>query len=419
MNNQAYPWKVILPLSFVIIIDLIGLTIVFPIFSEIFSDHSPVFFSMQDSMIKKDLYFSLAITIYPLMTLFGAPLLGDMSDSIGRKKVLLICLSGSFSGLLLSGIAIQLHAFWLLLVGRAIAGFTAGSQQTAQAAIIDVSEKKNTTKNMALIILSITVGMSIGPILGGVLVDHKLVHFFNNTTPFWVASLLSLINIAWLVFNFKETYQAEPKKLSLLRGIKSLPVGFKQEKLRALSCYFLLTQLGWIMYYQVISFFLSKQFSYNALQSGFFMMYIALLLCFALSYVVKMVEKYISLSTFFKLSTLFVVVSYLIMALGYKNLAIMWLFSIPVALTIPVLYTYCLTLFSSAVDEQSQGWIMGYTGSINSLTMVIAAGLSGYLSYLHLNVPFYFSAGCMVGALIVLVLSKQILMNTIDKSPRT
>ena len=63
MNNRAYPWKVILPLSFVIIIDLIGLTIVFPIFAEIFSDHSPVFFSMQDSMIKKDLYFSLAITL--------------------------------------------------------------------------------------------------------------------------------------------------------------------------------------------------------------------------------------------------------------------------------------------------------------------------------------------------------------------
>ena len=67
MNNQAYPWKVILPLSFFIIIDSIGLTVVFPIFAGIFSDHSPAFFSMQDSMIKKGLYFSLAITIYPFL----------------------------------------------------------------------------------------------------------------------------------------------------------------------------------------------------------------------------------------------------------------------------------------------------------------------------------------------------------------
>ncbi len=70
---------------------------------------------------------------------FGAAILGDLSDSVGRKKSLMICLIGAFLGYLLSAIAIAFHNFWFLILGRIIAGFTSGSQPIAQAAIVDIS----------------------------------------------------------------------------------------------------------------------------------------------------------------------------------------------------------------------------------------------------------------------------------------
>ncbi|ATN85195.1 hypothetical protein AYO29_01045 [Coxiella burnetii str. Schperling] len=97
---------------------------------------------------------------------FGAAILGDLSDTVGRKKALLVCLIGSFLGYLLSAFAVGIHSLTFLILGRVIAGFTAGSQPIAQAAIVDVSSEAHKARNIGLILLAISLGLSSGPSLG-------------------------------------------------------------------------------------------------------------------------------------------------------------------------------------------------------------------------------------------------------------
>src|SRR3990167_1878152 len=160
---------VVAPLFLVLFIDGMGLSLIFPILNSIIVDPQSAFLSVSTSVGTRDFLYGLIVGIFMLCWFFGAAILGDLSDLIGRKKSLLICLIGAFLGYLLSAGAIVVKSIWLLILGRIVAGFTAGSQPIAQAAVVDVSTPEHKTRNIGFIILSPSLGFVLGPIIGGVL----------------------------------------------------------------------------------------------------------------------------------------------------------------------------------------------------------------------------------------------------------
>src|SRR5215211_4260211 len=74
------------------------------------------------------------VGIYSIMQFFFAPVWGRLSDRIGRRPVILICLLGSLTGYLLFAFA---RTFTILLVSRMIAGIGGASIATEQAYIAD------------------------------------------------------------------------------------------------------------------------------------------------------------------------------------------------------------------------------------------------------------------------------------------
>src|SRR5262245_52001144 len=89
------PLATIGALFLVIIIDQMGITFIFPILTPLFMNptHSIVPPSMSHEW--RDFLYGFCLALYPLLMFFGAPFLGGLSDQMGRKKVLLICLLGS------------------------------------------------------------------------------------------------------------------------------------------------------------------------------------------------------------------------------------------------------------------------------------------------------------------------------------
>src|SRR5262249_44495057 len=144
--------------------------------------------------------------IYMFCWFFGAALLGDYSDQVGRKKALMICLIGAFLSYLLSAFAVETQSLALLLVGRIVAGITAGSQSIAQAAIVDMSSPEHKARNLGTMLFAISLGFVFGPLAGGVLSDHSLLPIFTYAMPFYFAAGISFINAVLLFFLFKETF---------------------------------------------------------------------------------------------------------------------------------------------------------------------------------------------------------------------
>ncbi len=83
---------------------------------------------------------SLLVGIYSLLQLVFSPVLGHLSDRIGRKPVLTVSILGTAIGFFVTGSA---NAYWMLLLGRIIDGVSGGNIATGMACIADVTTKEN------------------------------------------------------------------------------------------------------------------------------------------------------------------------------------------------------------------------------------------------------------------------------------
>ena len=72
------------PLFFVIAIDSMGLGILFPILSSMIIDVHSQFLPAATSLFNRELLYGMIIGIYMLCWFFGAAMLGDLSDIVGR-----------------------------------------------------------------------------------------------------------------------------------------------------------------------------------------------------------------------------------------------------------------------------------------------------------------------------------------------
>ncbi len=184
-----------------------GLSLLFPVLNAIIINNHSNFLPAATTIATRDFLYGLTVSIFMTCWFFGAAILGDLSDTLGRKNALLLCLIGSFLDYLLSAFAVGIHSLTFLILGRVIAGFTAGSQPIPEAAIVDVSSEAYKARNIGLILLAILFGFIIGPIIGGVLSDSRFVSWFGFSTPLYFASLISLINAFLLGWLFDETFQ--------------------------------------------------------------------------------------------------------------------------------------------------------------------------------------------------------------------
>src|ERR1700737_993839 len=97
MSSNKKFFFVAAPLLLILLIDGMGLGLVFPILSNLLVDSSSHFLATF-SEGGRNFIFGAIVAVFMLCWFFGAPFLGDLSDSIGRKKSLMICLVGAAIG---------------------------------------------------------------------------------------------------------------------------------------------------------------------------------------------------------------------------------------------------------------------------------------------------------------------------------
>ena len=136
-----------------VFIDLMGFGIVIPLL--------PIY---AEQMNATPFAAGALIAVYSLMQLVFAPAWGRISDDIGRRPVLLMCLAGSAMSYLLLAGAWRLE---VLFLARVLAGVAGASIPVAQAYIADVTGPAERARGMGLIGAAFGLGMVIGPALGG------------------------------------------------------------------------------------------------------------------------------------------------------------------------------------------------------------------------------------------------------------
>lgn len=398
------------PLLLVLFIDSMGLGLVFPLLNAMMIDPNVHFLPATMSETIRNALYGITIGIFMFCWFFGAAFLGNLSDQIGRKKALLICLLGAFLGYLFSAIAVHLNNLSLLIFGRIIAGFTAGSQSIAQAAIVDISTEEHKARNLGMMLFIISLGFVFGPLAGGVLSDTKLLSFFSYATPFYFAATISLLNAILLWFFFNETFiRTDKLVLQFSLAFSIFFSAFKNEKVRELSIILLVMLFGWSGFYTFISVYLLRIYQFDVLQTGIYMGLMGLGFGIGSGFLVDPLTKRVSLPNTMILGVLLTAlcISFILFA---PTVGWIWWFIAPLGATITLAYSVLLTLFSDQVDADSQGWIMGITGSIQAFAFAFNALFLGFLSNLAASIPIIFSLICLLLSAIamkVLFINKQ------------
>ena len=183
-----------MPILFgVVLLDLIGFGIVIPILP---------FLSPQLGADKMDI--ALIIVTYAVCSGLCGPFWGRLSDRIGRKPVIMICLAGGALAYVMLGLASQL---WMVFVARGFAGLMAGNIGVASAMMADMTGPENRARGMGMIGAAFGLGLVLGPMLGGLLSGDSA----SFTLPCIVAGLMSVLAICAAALFLPESLSAEKR----------------------------------------------------------------------------------------------------------------------------------------------------------------------------------------------------------------
>jgi len=153
-------------------------------------------------------------TVWALMQFLSGPVLGSLSDRVGRRPVILLSNLGLGLDYVLMALAPNL--LWLF-VGRVISGITGASITTAFAYIADTAAPEKRAQAFGMIGAAFGVGFIVGPAIGGLLGN------FDPRLPFWVAAGFSLLNFAYGWFVLPESLPVA--KRAAFSWARANPVG--------------------------------------------------------------------------------------------------------------------------------------------------------------------------------------------------
>jgi MFS family permease len=147
-------------------------------------------------------------TLYAIVGGVAVPVLGKLSDLVGKKKIILGCLVLSIVGCAIDALATS----WpLMLVGRALQGLAFPAIFVSYGLIRDLVPRRDLNLAIALAGGGTGVGAILGPVAGGILTDH-----YSWRSLFWFCVVWTAITILPLALFVPETKLRVKSSIDLL-----------------------------------------------------------------------------------------------------------------------------------------------------------------------------------------------------------
>ncbi|MEM7461129.1 MAG: MFS transporter [Pseudomonadota bacterium] len=391
-------------LLFVVFIDIIGQGLVFPIINTLIMEPTSGFLPSNASDATRHLNYGLVIGIFFLSWFIGAPYISKLSDVIGRKPAILICLFGALAGYAITIVSLYTESLILLILGRAITGFTAGNQPIAQAAMIDGStDETDRARNMGYIITGVSFGLVGGPIIGGFLSDPTIVGSIASLKlPFFAAFALVVIAILLVVFAFTDSrQQRDPfvfrpfEVFEILWRVSKFPLVIR------ICMVFVFFHIANVTFYIFIENYMTSRFGFETFGNSMVMLVIGFALAFSSTFLVTP-----TLARFSKQTV--ILANFVVWGLCGAAIILIpyaWMCFIPIFcfyFIFGVSYPTFLSMFSASVSDEEQGWVMGITIAMFTMVGGIMSLLGGELMSIDIYLPFYIVvAATVIGVLVM------------------
>jgi MFS transporter, DHA1 family, tetracycline resistance protein len=372
-----------------VFIDLVGFGIVIPVL--------PLYaqkFGASETVI------GLLLAIYSVMQFIFAPILGKLSDRVGRRPVLLVSLIGTAIGFVAMGLA---GTLWMLFVARIIDGITGGNISTAQAYIADVTSPEERSKSMGLIGAAFGLGFIFGPFLGGVLSKVSL------AAPFYFAAGLAAANALALYFLLPESLSAENRTLAA--GRTSIQQVFRESgswQLGAVFATYFFATIAFAMLTATYALFTAERFHLDEAHNGYIFASQGVIGVIIQGGLLGRLVKTVGEKTLTIIGTALMAISMFAIPMS-DSIKMLLITSSGIAVGNSFVTPVLNGLASKYVSAAWQGRVLGALQSAASLARIIGPALGGWLlmqdAHKHASrygiTPFWVSGVIMVVAFLI------------------
>jgi DHA1 family tetracycline resistance protein-like MFS transporter len=235
------PRKQFYTILLIVFLGFLGISMPYLIFPALFLN--PAYSILPETWSTSSHAILLGVTLaaYPFGQFIGSPILGALSDDYGRKRLLSGSLVVAALCNFLTGLALDWEMLSLVIFSRFAAGIMEGNVAIARAMAADIkSISKHET--FGKINAAASIAFLIGPLMGGLLADDKIIDGLTVSSPFYFISFLflGLSVLSIIIIQIKDpipliSSESEIQRIwSRFNLIKKLSILFQNKRLRFL-----------------------------------------------------------------------------------------------------------------------------------------------------------------------------------------
>ena len=327
----------------------------------------------------------LMFASFSLAQMVFSPVLGRLSDRIGRKPVIVISLVGTAVGSFVTGLA---GAMWVLFLGRILDGASGASVSVAQGAVADIAPPERRAQLMGMLGAAFGIGFVVGPALGG------LAALGGPHVPFFVAGTIAAVNAVVALVRLPETRTHRPAE-----PVRSARGAAMNGTLRRYAVTALMTSLGFSGFEATFSLLGQARFGLTEGSTAVVFLFVGLML-------VGVQGGMIGPLTARAGSRRLLAVGLVAVTAGLGTLGLAtswWLLCLSLALLSfgqGVASPSVTNLVTAAAPPDRRGEALGYQQSVGAVGRIVGPALAGAMfDHVSVGSPYFLGAAMVLVAL--------------------
>jgi MFS transporter, DHA1 family, tetracycline resistance protein len=354
MPLSPAPRKAALIFIFVTVaLDMLGVGLIIPVLPTLIEQ------LVAGDTVRAAQYVGFFGTLFALMQFFAGPILGALSDSFGRRPVVLLSNLGLSIDYIIMALA---PGVGILLFGRMLAGATSASVATAGAYIADVTAPEKRAQAFGMLSAAFGLGFVIGPAIGGLLGEIDIRY------PFWAAAAMSFVNFIYGYFVLPESLAQENRRAFSWRvanPIGGLRMLSSNSTLWSFGSALFLSQLAHTVLVSVYVIYLSHRFGWGPADIGWLLAAVGLASVVVQGGMVRPLVKFMGEKNAALLGLLAGAAGLLWYGFAWEG-ALIWL-GVPLTAMWGLFNAAAKSIMSNTVDANAQGQLQGVNTSLAAL----------------------------------------------------
>ncbi|WP_394200948.1 MFS transporter [Shewanella waksmanii] len=377
-TDTASANKILAVTLLVTLISVAGIALPYPVLAPLFAEANSQL--TQFMGLPSELLLGIVLGIYPLGIIIGSSMIGSLSDTYGRKRLLTLTLLGSALGYALTAVAALSEHFVLFCLARFFTGLCEGNISIARAIAADLHPTIDKTRSFSLISAMGYGGYLIGPLAGGYLV------LLGIDAVFWIAAIACLFCALLSHFSLPASLDIAAQNAQKQTSLALL----KEPAIRRFCLLYLMLTTGVNLYYEYYPLHLVRQYQYSSVDISWVTVLLTSCMIAASILLNPKIQQRFNHAQAGLIGMLTFAIALAMFALT-QSLLFMATFAL-MGIGIAIYNGFLPSYLSTAYEQRPQGQLMGMLVTIFCLGNLVAALLGGIFSMFDVRAALLFGA---------------------------